>query len=196
MCGRTVMRLLPLAAALLLTACAYGPQVRTDYDAAANFHGYRTYSWVEQAVPQGMNPLMFARVRASIDRSLAARGYMPGNPGDFAVSFTIGERDRLQVYDYGPYYPGWGWGGWGWGGGWGCCWGGGWGGWGPYSNVDIDQYVERSVIIDIFDGPTKRPVWHGVATNRSYSDNVNYVKMDEAVNAALAKFPPQPVAQQ
>jgi hypothetical protein len=25
---------------------------------------------------------------------------------------------------------------------------------------------------------------------------VNYVKLDQAVNAALAKFPPQPVAQQ
>ena len=191
MYGRRVMRALPLAATLLLAACAYGPQVRTDFDPAANFHQYRTYSWLEPAVPQGMNPLMFARVRSSIDRSLAARGFTPGNPGDFQVSFTIGERDRLQVYDYGPFYPG---AGWGWGG-WGCCWGGGW--WGaPYSNVDIDQYVERSVIIDVYDAATKRPVWHGVATNRAYSDNVNYVKIDEAVNAALANFPPQPVAQQ
>src|SRR4051812_49119054 len=117
MYGRRVMRALPLAATLLLAACAYGPQVRTDFDPAANFHQYRTYSWLEPAVPQGMNPLMFARVRSSIDRSLAARGFTPGNPGDFQVSFTIGERDRLQVYDYGPFYPGVGW---GWGG-WGCC---------------------------------------------------------------------------
>ena len=83
------MRALVLAAALLVSACAYGPTVRTDFDPAANFHAYRSYSWVDTAVPQGMNPLMFARVRASIDQALAARGYTHATPGDFAISFTI-----------------------------------------------------------------------------------------------------------
>ena len=185
------MRALVLAAALLVSACAYGPTVRTDFDPAANFHAYKTYSWVDTAVPQGMNPLMFARVRASIDQALAARGYTQANPGDFAISFTIGERDRLQVYDYGPFYPGWGWGH-------GCCGWGGWGGWGwggwgyPYSSIDVDQYTERSVVIDIYDARSRRPIWHGVGTNREYRDDVDYVKLDRAVVAALAQFPPQP----
>ena len=191
------MRALPVttAAFLLLSACAYGPTVRTDFDSSANFHQYRTYSFLEPTVPQGMNPLMFARVQGSIDRALAARGYTQASPGDFAVSFTVGERDRVRVYDYGPYYPGWGgWGpGWGWGwGGWGPGWG--WGGWGGYSSIDVDQYIERSVVIDIYDNVTKRPVWHGVASNDEYSDDVNYTKLDQAVVAALARFPPQPVA--
>jgi len=186
------MRALPLttAAFLLLSACAYGPTVRTDFDPSVNFQNYRTYSWIEPSVPQGMNPLMFARVQGSIDRALAARGYTLGSPGDFAVSFTVGERDRLRVYDWGPSYGGWGWGGWGWGG-WGCCGWGGWGGWG-HSDIDVDQYLERSVAIDIYDNHTKRPIWHGTASNNEYSDNVNYTKLDQAVFAALAKFPPQP----
>ena len=54
MYGRTAMRALPLAAVLLLSACAYGPTVRTDFDPAANFQTYRTYSWIETGVPQGM----------------------------------------------------------------------------------------------------------------------------------------------
>jgi hypothetical protein len=173
------------SAALAASACTYAPRVNVDYDATANFHAYRTYSWVDSPVPQGMNPLMFARVRASIDRSLTARGYTQSNTPDFSVAFTIGARDRLKVYDYGPYYPGWGWGGWGWGG-----WG--WGGWGGYSNVNVDQYTERSVIIDMYDGPTKRPIWHGEAMDREYYDNVDYAKLDRAVDAALANFPPQP----
>ncbi|HEY1143732.1 MAG TPA: DUF4136 domain-containing protein [Sphingomicrobium sp.] len=189
------MRIRPLAvtaaAALALSACTYGPRVNVDYDATANFHQYRTYSWVDTPVPQGMNPLMFARVRASIDRSLAARGYtQAATSPDFSIAFTIGARDRLKVYDYGPDYPGWGWGRWGWGG-WG--WGGwGWSGWPGYSNVDVDQYTERSVIIDIYDGPTKRPIWHGEAANNEYYDRVDYAKLDRAVDAALANFPPQP----
>ena len=185
------MRALPLAAALLLAACAYGPSVRTDFDPATNFTAYRTYSWIDTEVPQGMNPLMFARIRGSIDRALATRGYTHAPSGDFAIAFTIGERDRIRVYDYGPLYPGWG--GWGWGGWGGWGWGG-WHGWGyPYhSSIDVDQYTERSVIIDIYDGRSRRPIWHGVAAHREYSDKVDYVKMDRAVDAALAKFPPQP----
>ncbi|WP_395624141.1 DUF4136 domain-containing protein, partial [Sphingomonas daechungensis] len=129
------MRALPLAAALLVSACANGPTVRTDFDPSANFQTYRTYSWIDSGVPQGMNPLMFARVKASIDQTLAARGYTLADKGDFSVAFTIGERDRTEVYDFGPFYSGWGgWGGWGhrgWGG-WGF---GGWGGFGsPFSD--------------------------------------------------------------
>ena len=192
------MRALVLAASLLVSACAYGPTVRTDFDPSANFHAYRTYSWVDTAVPQGMNPLMFARVRASIDQALAARGYTQASPGDFAISFTIGERDRLQVYDYGgPFYPGWGWGGCcGWGG-WGGGGGWGFGGWGyPYSSIDVDQYTERSVVIDIYDARSRRPIWHGVGTDREYRDKVDYAKLDRAVVAALAQFPPQPATAQ
>ena len=165
------MRALVLSAALLVSACAYGPTVRTDFDPAANFHAYRTYSWVDTAVPQGMNPLMFARVRASIDQALAARGYTQANPSDFAISFTIGERDRIQVYDYGPFYPGWG---------------------SPYSSIDVDQYTERSVVIDIYDAQSRRPIWHGVGSDREYRDKIDYAKLDRAVVAALAHFPPQP----
>ena len=183
------MRFLPMiGAALLVSACAYGPTVRTDFDPAANFQTYRTYSWIETGVPHGMNPLMFSRVRASIDQALAARGYTLAPKGDFSIAFTVGEKDRVDVHDYGPYYPGWGgWGGWGWGG-----WG--WGGWGPGypgGNIDVDYYTVRSVVIDIYDGPTHRPIWHGVGTHREYRDRVDYAKVDEAIVAALAKFPPQ-----
>ena len=187
------MRALPIAAALLLSACAYGPTVRTDFDPAANFQTYRTYSWIDTGVPQGMNPLMFSRVKAAIDQNLAARGYTQVPKGDFAVAFTIGEKDRAQIYDSGPFYGGFGWGrGWG---GWGCCGWGGWGGWGggwgyPYRDIDVDYYTERSVVIDIYDGPTHRPVWHGVGSNRDYHRDVDYVKLNQAIVAALAKFPP------
>ena len=185
---RTAARILPLAASLLLASCAYGPTVRTDFDPAANFQNYRTYSWIETEVPRGMNPLMFSRVKSLIDRALAARGFTHVPNGDFAIAFAIGEKDRTEINDYGPFYGGHGWGGWG---GWGHW--GGWGGWGhPYGSIDVDYYTERSVVIDIYDGPSRRPVWHGVGSNREYRDKIDYVKLDQAIAAALAKFPPRP----
>ena len=192
------MRALPLALMLLLSACAYGPQIQTDFDPAANFAAYRTYQWVQPEVPRGMNPIMFRRVQASIDRSLAARGYAPAQPADFAISFTIGERDRTEVSTYPTYYSGWshgwGWGGWGWGTGWG--WGGGWGGWWPYyPAVDVYEVTERSIVVDIYDSRSRAAVWHGSATTDAYSDKVDYAKLDKSIDALLAAFPPQPPAQ-
>ena len=138
-----------------------------------------------------MNPLMFRRVKDSIDRSLAARGYTQAEPGDFAITFTIDERDRIRADDYGYGWGGYGWGGWGglgWGG-WGCC--GGFGGWG-YPSVDIYTVTQRSIVIDVYDAKTRAPAWHGVVRRESTSDRVNYSRLDRAVEKVLAQFPPQP----
>ena len=87
------MRKIFFATALLLAGCETTPTINSDFDPSVNFANYRTYSCIYTAPPQGMNPLTYERVRASIDRSLAARGYTQATPGDFAVAFTLGKRD-------------------------------------------------------------------------------------------------------
>jgi hypothetical protein len=194
----TTMRKLPLALLLLLSACTTYPTVRTDFDPSANFALLRTYTWIPVDVPRGMNPLMFRRIQGSIDHALQARGYTPATPGDFAISFTVGERDRVESTSTGYWGPGWGWGGgWGWGSGWN--WGGGWGGyWGPgwgwgWGGTDVYTVTDRSLIVDIYDVPTKRPIWHGTITKTTWPQTeVDYAKLDAAVNTLLASFPPQP----
>lgn len=179
------MRVLPLAVSLLLAACVTNPVIRTDFDSAANFHSYHTYSWLPVDVPRGMNPIMFRRVQGAIDQALAARGYRQASPSDFTIGFTIGEKDRVEVYDHG-FYGGWGGGGWG---GWGWGYPYGWGG--GFSPIDIDTVTERSLVIDIYDSGTRQAVWHGVARKDAYSDDVDYSRMNETIGAVLAHFPPQ-----
>jgi hypothetical protein len=180
------MRAYPLIAALLLTACNTH-YVTTDFDPSVPLTTYRTYTWLPSEAPRGMNPLMFRRVKDSIDRSLAARGYGQANPGDFAITFTIGERDRIQTDDYGYGWGGWGGMGYGGWGGWG-----GWG-WGPaYPSVDVYTVTERSIIIDVYDGRTHQPACHGVVRRDSFSDRVDYARLDQAVDKVLAQFPPHP----
>lgn len=165
-------------ALLLLVGCASGPTVNVDSDPSANVSGYRTYSWAFSSTPRGMNPLTYERVKSSIDSNLASRGYSQASPGDFAVGFTLGARDKVEVDDfgaYGPYYRGWG--------------------WGPrYSNLDVRNVTEGTLTIDIYDTGTKKPVWHGVATQNIGSTAVTQEQIDVAVNAVLAKFGPPPPA--
>ncbi|SNS44385.1 protein of unknown function [Sphingomonas laterariae] len=165
---------------LLLAGCSSTPRVNMDADPSVNFSGYRTYTWIYSGVPAGMNALLFQRVKASIDRGLAARSFTQATPGDFAIAFTLGRRDRVEVNDYGPYgpyYPGWGAGyryGWAY----------------PYNNVDVRNVTDGTLAVDIYDVKTKKPIWHAVATQQITPGQVDQAKIDAAVDAVLAKFPP------
>jgi hypothetical protein len=166
---------LALAVILALAACSTGPKVTVDFDPAADLRSYSSYSWAYVATPPGMNPLLFQRVKEAIDRTLRSRGYMESANAQFAIAFTIGSRDRVEVTDlgtYGPYYRRWG--------GWQT----------PYSQVDIRDVTDGTLVIDIYDATTKRPVWHGKATKEIRPSQVDQMLIDEAVAAVLAKFPP------
>jgi hypothetical protein len=77
---------------------APAPIVSLDYDSAADFNNYRTYSWVTP-IPAGLDPVDYERVRTSIDRALASRftKAAPGEPGDFAIAF-LGTANRSGEY--------------------------------------------------------------------------------------------------
>jgi hypothetical protein len=180
---RTYPVLAAAALALSLASCATGPSIRTDFDPEVNFSKYRTYSWVFTSPPEGMNPLLFERIKASVDRSLAARGFTRAEPGDFAVAFTLGRRDRIEVDDWGSFgrfYTGWGWGPRPWG-------------WGPvYRQVEVREVTEGSLAIDLFDSVTHRPIWHGVASQQINPRQApNQAAIDRAIGEVIARFPPE-----
>jgi hypothetical protein len=169
-----------IAAALLLSACETTPRVTTDFDPNANFSNYRTFEWANSAAPQGGNPLIFERVKSSVERSLAAKSFTTSSTPDFAVGITLGARDRVETTNWGPYlYPGYGR---GFGRGWAY----------PYSSVDVRTVTDGTLSIDIFDARTKKPVWHGHAVKQISGSKIDQALIDEAVDAALANFPPVP----
>lgn len=174
----------------LLVACGSTPPV-IDYDKSANFSGYKTYAFISDSPmmrapdsPPG-SPLLEGRLIRLTDDALQAKGFRKlDNPeqADFAVGFTVGARDKIKVNSYPePYRPYYG----------------GWGGWGaPYygggNNVDVQQYTEGSLAIDIYDVADHKPVWHGVAKKR-ITDKMRQ-NPDESlgviVDEILAGFPP------
>lgn len=167
-----------IAAALVLSACQTTPRVTTDYDPSANFSAYRTFEWANEAAPQGVNPLLFERVKASVERGLAAKSFTRSETPDFAVGITLGARDRVETTNWGPYYyPGYG-----------RPFRYGWAY--PYSNVDVRTVTDGTLTIDIFDVRTKKPVWHGRATKEITTSQIDQALIDQAVDAALANFPP------
>lgn len=173
---------LPLT--LMLSACET-LRVGSDYDRTANFSTYHTFSWLPRENYGVKNPLVVERARDAILAALEQKGYryVENSAGaDFAVDFTIGARERVDILTYPrPYGGPWYW--------YGRYW------WGyPYwgTGVNVMRYREGTLAIDVFDAKTHRPVWHGWAKKPlSHADIVHSSKpIRAAVDAVLARFPP------
>lgn len=168
---------------LALAACT-SVQVQSDFDVSANFAGYKTFSFISDtpliaAVTEPISPLLPGRLMTATRSELSRKGYrFTENRGqaDFVVSFTLGGRDKIRVDSYPSTYHGarWGWGA-------------------PYhTEVNVRNYTEGTLAIDIFEVSKRSPVWHGWAVkNISAEDRRNPTPVvNELVSLILAEFPP------
>lgn len=166
---------------LALAACAStsAPKFTVDRAPTFNIASYKTYTWAYAQAPRGMNPVAYDRIRASFERNLAARGFSKASgEGDMIIGFTTGARDKVEVTDWGPvgpYYPGYGRGyryGWAYG----------------YNDVDVRTVTEGSLAVDVFDGKTKTPVWHGIAAKKLPSSGPSPEIVEAAVTGLVDRL--------
>jgi hypothetical protein len=148
-------------------------KVHTDYDPAADFSKYETYSWIER--PRTGNPLMEERMIQMVDTQLSAKGWrrVVAGPSDVAlgVRVTTKEQERVDTF-----YTGWG--------------GDGHRG---LAQSEVLEYGAGTIIVDMFDARTKQPVWRGVATDAVADDPwKNTAPMRKALDKLFQGFPPKP----
>ena len=179
-------RFAAVAIVLLLASACSTLQVGSDYDRAARFQGYKTFTIMQREHHGSSNPLVAVRASDAIKADLQQKGFIEASDpskADFTVDFTIGAQERTDINTYPEPYmgPAWGWGSMGW-----------WGG--PYwgTGLDVRQYHEGTLSVDVFDTHTHRPVWHGWAkkelTRKDIENSAEPIR--NAVAAVLAKFPP------
>jgi len=189
--GKIIKSSLLLGALVLLAACS-SSKFETDFDyrSGIDFYGYKTFSWLGDkplkifSDQPSVNPLVGSRVEDAVRLELENKGYkFVKNAGDadFVLSFTLGARDKLKVTSYPVAYQG----SYGWGGRY----------YGPsYAGVtnqtQVDQYVEGTLAIDIFDANLKEPVWHGTAKGAMRNRDNKQAILTEVVDGILANFPP------
>ena len=168
-----------LAVAFALAACAT-LDVGSDFDHAASFAGYQTFAWMAREHPTISNPLNIRRVQDAVSAELAAKGLRPAadvSQADLAVDFTLSSAERTEVTSYPVEYRG------------AWPWGEGYFG----SAVDVRQYREGTLSIDLFDARSHRPVWHGWAKKPLSRADLDHpdAPLREAVAAILSRYPPR-----
>jgi|RhiMetdeSRZDD1v2_1073273.scaffolds.fasta_scaffold36146_2 uncharacterized protein DUF4136 len=169
---------LPAAAlAIALGGCGSSMTVATDYDRAANFTSYKTYSW-RKGTPLP-NPLMSQRVVAAIDAQMAKKGFtkVDSAASDVTVTYHAAADKSMDVQTFhsGSAYG---------------CWGGCYGS--SMSSTTVTPVTTGTLIVDIVDSKTNNMLWRGSGSD-TVSDNPseNEGKVNEAVSRMFENFPPK-----
>jgi hypothetical protein len=186
MTHRSLRNLLCAASLCIVATACETIDIKTDHDPQINFSGYRTFAWISKSplvsrAPE-VSPLAEGRIQNAVRNTLTQKGFRyveDPNQADFVIAFTLGSRQKLQVtstpyaasYGTGPYM-------------WGRPY---------YQDVDVRQYTQGRLAIDIFDTKAREPVWTGVATKSITSSDQK--RSEELINEVVAKilagFPPR-----
>ncbi len=173
---------------LFLNGCATMTS-GSHHDETASFDRYRSFSWIgDEPLIVGagdslpVSPLTQKKIVDAIEGELTRKGFVytaNRETADFVLSYTVGTRERIEATSYPSAYQG--------------TWG--WHLYGRYyyeTEVVHRTYTEGTLGVDVFDGKTKQPVWHGWASKTiSTSDRKDpSPSIEKAVSALFAQFPP------
>jgi hypothetical protein len=162
-----------------MSACS-SVEVHTDYDPNLDMTHYRTYAWKQR--PKTTSPLMGERLNAALDAQLESKGWKQVALGQGEVEVvgyvTAKENERIDTINSGGGPGLWGRGYW---------MGGGFGS----STSTVTTYLVGTLIVDLFDAKTQRPLWRGTATGTVSNDpQTNVERIQEGVQKLFLEFPP------
>ncbi|MEL7538120.1 MAG: DUF4136 domain-containing protein [Pseudomonadota bacterium] len=161
-------------------------RTHSDYDSQADFTQFQTFSWAgdsalaksQQDTDRYISPLDLQRIERAIESELVAKGLRQvgdDEPADLRVCYTVGARDKVNVSEQPAYF-----------GRWNRQW--------PYptDTVTVQTYTEGMLAIDLYDGESMLPIWHGVERKRVTGADIENSgpRIKEAVAAIFADYPP------
>jgi hypothetical protein len=182
----TSLRFLAAGAIVLLMAgCASGPDVRGDFDPAADFGRFRTFGFVEQAGTDAgdARSITTTLLQNAAAREMQARGYVRSDTPDLVINFhgRLEERVDIQSRPAPSMGPTWGYRGWA---------GSPWGGWGG-TEVTTRRYNVGTIVIDLVDLQQRQMVFQGSVqgtVTRQMQQNREQT-ISNAVAEIFARFP-------
>ena len=174
----------------IFTGCS-STKISSDYDREADFSKYQDFHYVGWAKDsdQILNDLDKRRIEEAFANEFAKRGikFVDASEADAAVSLFIVIDQKTGTTAYTDYYGGMGYGygraypGWGWGGG--------------YSTTRYQEYdyLDGTLVVDVFDTETKKLVWQGVASGTVNEKTKNREdRINKLAREIMAKYPIEP----
>ncbi len=171
--------LLPL---LILSGCASPTAIDYDRTQTGRLQSYLcfvidTREQRESYQDVALSPIVDRRIVRSLDTELKNKGFQNDcDTPDFRVTFNTFRKSKTEFNDLAvgptpfrrhPYF-----------------------GYAGYSHINIDQYEEGSLVIDIIDNESKQLVWRGSYTKRLGREAMGNAEVSKIVGKILEHFPP------
>lgn len=179
------MKTLPLLLfAAILGSCS---SIKTgyDYDKQASFDSYKTYGYTEDVAKLPIQELNRNRMIEAIDREMSARGFTKSDNPDVLLDIHVKAEQKRDatatttggagMYGYSP-------------------WRYGYGGGFTTTDINVNEYVEGTVFINMVDRSADRMVWQGRATkvvNEDLSPEKREKNINTGVAAIFEHYPPK-----
>ncbi len=181
--------LITLCSLLVFTGCTTQPNVETDHQADYDFSALKTFNVAETKQDSKENilisPFTLSHIHSALESELAKRyqSAAAGAKPDFIVSYHVVIEEKIDPRSYDDLY--------------------GFGYYGrPYRypspffhgpGTGLRVYNQGSLIIDIVDAKTEKPIWRGVSEkrlSRSMAPQQQREVLSRAVTEVIAQFPP------
>lgn len=168
---------------LLLAAGCSSVQTTYDFDSSVDFSKYKTYEFTDDAKNFPIQELDRQRVLNAIESELAAKGFSKSSTPDVLIDLQVKLEQKQTAtatntggYYGGPYRYGWG------------------AGYGGTTRIDVQNYVEGTLFINMIDKASEKLVWQGRGT-KTLEDHPSPEKKEQnvkyGVKQIFTKYPPK-----
>ena len=179
-----------LAAIILVASSCSGVKVTTDVDKTADFTKYKTVSYLgwQEDIGKVINEFDQERIRSALKTEMDKRNIkVVDQDGDMVLSIYLVSDKKTSVTAYNNYYGGVG-------RGYGRRGRGGWGMGHSTTTYSESDYVQGTMVVDVFDLQSKDLVWQGVGVGTIQEKPEKREKsLPKAVATVLKDFPIAPV---
>lgn len=168
-----------LSLLLLLLAGCTSVKVTYDFDSTADFSKYKTYAFTEDAKNFPIQELDRTRVLSAIDKQMTVKGFTKSDSPDVVIDLQVKleQKQTATATNTGGYYGAYRYG-----------WGGG------TTHVNVENYVDGTLFVNMIDKSTEKLVWQGRGT-KTLEDHPSPEKKEQNINYAVQqifmKYPPK-----
>lgn len=164
---------------------AHAQKVTIDMDESADFSKYSSYQFLgwQNESDKALNDFDKKRLRDAFQSELGARDLkLVDSDADMAISLYIVVNQQTSTTAYTNYHGGTGY---------GYRRGGrGWGNGSSTTSYSQNDYLQGTLVMDVFDANTKELIWQGVATGTVNEKPEKREKsIPKAVGKLMKKFP-------
>ena len=157
-------------------------KVSYDFDKSKDFSQYKTYNYTPHARQLKVDDVVRSRIMYNIDQQMEAKGFTKSDQPDIIVDVQVSLNEKQNASQISDWY------------GYGVGYSYGWGPSFSASAINIHNYMEGTLFIDLISTSANQLVWQGRGTG-TVQERLTAEKRDKRLSKAIAKifkkYPPK-----